>query len=418
MAQRPFLPILETSVNQVPQPHGDTASAPMTYTNLRAELDSTLPPGMPPHPDFAQGAQRGPMGTHGVPLGPPRIEHPYLPHGMGHYHGASLAQGSSHVEHIGSSHSVTSFAGSWQKGQSPSSAQGQEPESTQFYGDFHNQGSQYPQRSQYGEGERPQAHFYGGVHPHVHFPLGENPQGHLVSHGTPHRGQPYGPKEEGTHPQGLHVSLGTPNRGLPNDAFATQLSPMEGYGQVDGIDRAHPHHFAPNDGSPPSMSRSHFESYEREGSMVPNASLRRDFGGQGFAVPLSSSHGTSVGQGYPNEGLRQREVSLPLGTHFDGSSSSSHFDPHGKAHVGATHGPQRGHGQAPFPHNVTLEGSSEGAPLGTPPPYVDESQETLSIFSSPLPHLGTPQRYAIQDVEYGERFGPLTIPQVSPPPGY
>ena len=45
---------------------------------------------------------------------------------------------------------------------------------------------------------------------------------------------------------------------------------------------------------------------------------------------------------------------------------------------------------------------------------MNESQETMSIFSSPLPRVFTPQRVQIQDVEYLRHFGSLAIPQHSP----
>ena len=44
----------------------------------------------------------------------------------------------------------------------------------------------------------------------------------------------------------------------------------------------------------------------------------------------------------------------------------------------------------------------------------NESQETLEIFSSPLPNVGTPKRIAIEDVEYSQRFVRLLLPPCSP----
>ena len=45
----------------------------------------------------------------------------------------------------------------------------------------------------------------------------------------------------------------------------------------------------------------------------------------------------------------------------------------------------------------------------------DDSRETLSIFSSPLPSVGSPTRFYIKDIIYEQKFGPLALPSCSPP---
>ena len=126
---------------------------------------------------------------------------------------------------------------------------------------------------------------------------------------------------------------------------------------------------------------------------------RENRGGQSFG---DFSHGNRDNRGsHPSFGPNGA-LSQPIRDNRDGQVSQlPAFSPYGNN----------------FPSQNLLYSQGlggENTPMGSSHHMMNDSQQTLEIFSTPLPKIGTPQRFAIQDVEYSRSFGPLALPPCSP----